>query len=932
MPIHNFDVHFGVDMTGREQKMHFRTLENLYRKHLGEDGEACDGNGIGRALERTVGFRRLLSTGAKIHSLFFSESDHSLFIHAGKRLYRLTMLGLAGLAENEEEEDRRRTSYTPAASLYLSGIATGDADPYIYDFLPERPIAAAAVGRELYFADGVRLYRYDNEKFTVVASLGTCKIGNMTVTSVSEPYAPLRMLDGTVYEQRNLLTDRYRQRHTFRESDELCDGNAPLVFVRLGLDDHGVETCRADSCVLGNYGSTLVIPSSTIVDGVKCAVTEIAQTLLSGETRYDTLVLPYTVTSLPEEGLLNCPSIRTVRIPRGVNEIEMRFFNGCASSLRLEYEGTEAEWGRVQVHTEGYTGTYTLAFGYSENLLPYGIRLAEDSSSVGMCYLDGAPALNKESDDFHFFARRNGSEESSPYSHIYILARTEKSLYGRTFSVNAYALPFCYVSEEGRHALATTEGALRKDGVLSGDPNVSDYTIPEGRSLVCGCRLLTAYDRRLFFSGLPTIPDVIFYSHEDADGNPDPTYVGTLNYMTDGDRMPITGMYSAGGELCVTHASRTRGKLQTHTYALPDTADALFVRLYPVRAVYSTACVRAATVYEGRLHMLTDDGIFVYTRSSSDGYLNARSVAGRIAPVIASLSARRESTPFFAALGRRLALFDGTDLYLGDSALAPSGGSSYEYEWYPQRMVGSYSGDSKMFISCTELPDSLLGAFFVDENNKVTDLSCEKESKVYKESEVEKRVAKTLEDGRFYDHTVYCAKKSGALVDLLGYRTGGTLHAPSAAALFGDLLVFGTEEGALLAYNTDTDYERAGRPYYLSDGHRTAAFLRTFDETDGRPTAHKRTKPGSSYVFLRPMTDSAPHLTLRADGRAREQMLPSAPFAFDRLDFSNLSFMHGDTARLPIPEPYDYLEKSYTLDSEMPFAFLGISYSYTLKD
>ena len=117
MPIYNFDDHLGVDMTGKEQKAHFRTLENLWRQHESEGGTAGDACGVGRALERPVGFRRLLSTGEKIYSLFASESDGSLFIHAGKHLYRLTTRNLAGLAQSEEEEDSRRTSYAPAAHL-----------------------------------------------------------------------------------------------------------------------------------------------------------------------------------------------------------------------------------------------------------------------------------------------------------------------------------------------------------------------------------------------------------------------------------------------------------------------------------------------------------------------------------------------------------------------------------------------------------------------------------------------------------------------------------------------------------------------------------------------------------------------------------------------------------------------------------------------
>lgn len=938
MPIHNFDFHLGVDMTGREQKGHFRVLENLWRRHGAESGIGADTlsdtHGIGRALERTAGFRRLLSTGEKIYSLFHCESDGSLFIHAGKRFYRLTRLGLAALAENEEEEDRRRISSAPAAQLRLTGQREGQMSEYLYDFLPERPIAAAAVGESHYFADGLRLYCFRDGYFTVVASHGTCVIDGLRITSVTEPYAPLRLLDGAIYEQRNLLTDRYRQRHTFRESDNLCAGNAPILFVRTGKNEKGEEACRAHARLPGRFGNTLVIPSKTVVRGELCTVTEIDPNLLAKQEQYSILVMPDSIPIIPPSVLHSASNIDTVRIPRGVKRVHMEFFKECHPSLTIEYQGSEAEWQNVEFKRGTYEGEYTLRFGYSDHLVPYGIALAEKSGSVGELYFDGKRVWNEKEEYYHFYVLPETDQEKSPYTHIYVLARTTIPPYGRTLSFNARALPFYYQSEEGTHALATTEEALRTSGVETGNPTSDGKSAPEGKALLCGCRLLASYDSRLFFSGLPTIPDVIFYSHEDSEGNPNPTYVPVLNYMTDGDRMPVTGLYSAGGELCVTHASRTRGKLETHTYSLPDEAHSLFLRLYPTRAVYSTNPVRCAAVYEGHLHLLTDDGIFLYTRSSEDGYLHGKQVAGRIAPIIRAIAAKRESearTPFFSALGSRLALFDGTDLYLGDSLLSSKSDSGQEYEWYPQSGVGSYAEDEKAFIACSELPESLREAFFIGEKNEIYPLSCEAGESVYPESETEVRTAKTLEDGRFYDHPVVCRRANGALLDRLPYRIGGTLHAPTAAAQLGGLLVYGTEDGALLAVNTDEDYASAGEAYYLTDGHRKSAFFETFPLSDGTLSRRKRTQSGSAYVFLRPMQDACPTLTVTADGRARTLPLPCAPFSFESTAFDTLAFTHGDTAALPFSEPYDYKEKSYRLSSDRPFAFLSLSYSCEVK-
>ena len=935
MPINNFDFHLGVDMTGKEKKSHFRYLENLWRKHdrEGADASLSSLSGVGRALERTAGFRRLLSTGEKIHSLFHCEHDKSLIIHAGKRLYRLTSLGVAGLPESESEEESRRTSYAPATLLFLKGTASDGSITRVTDFLPERQISAAEVGDRLYLADGVRLYCFNKLKLTVVVTAGTCKIDGATITTVTEPYIPLRSLDGTDYEQRNLLTNYYRQSYTFSDTDTLNEGNSPILFIRTGQNAEGVPTCRANGCQKGDFGDTLIIPSSTVVDGVTCAVTEIIPSLISGRSTFKVLVMPHTIQSIPNQTLLNCPAVHTVRLPLGVNEVYLCFFNECASNLTIEYEGNASQWSLVQVHTEGYTGKYTLRYGFSEHAEPYGIRLAEKSNLVTSVTFDGTRVTNQSTDTYRIYPIRETADDSSPYTHLYILAKTNLPLSGKKLTLIGRALPFRYTSETGIHALETTEGALAECGVTTGNPDASADDVPEGQALLRGCRLMTAYDRRLFLSGLPAIPDVIFYSHEDADGNPNPTYIAAMNYMTDSDRMAVTGLYSADGELCVTHASRTRGKLQTHTYALPDIADSLFIRLYPVKAVYSVGRVIAATVFKGRLHLLTDDGILSYARSSSDGYLTAKVQSGRISPVIHNIAVRRtqDPAPFFASLGNRLALFDGTDLYFGDSELTSRHDGAVEYEWYPQTAVGSHSGDEMMFASCDDPPAYLRDAFFINEDLEIIPLHCEEGDKIYKASEVEERTAKTLEHGFFYDHHVFCARKSGALVDTLGYRSGGKISPPTAAVLYDDLLVFGTEEGALCAFNTDLTYEEEGHAYYLCDSHRVTAALQTFSETEGRRAERKRTRAGSSYVFLRPMASSAPTLTLRQDERDSHFALPAAPLEFDRLEFDKLGFLGGDTVAIPIPERYDYIEKSYIIDSDNPFAFLGLTYTYDVR-
>ncbi len=921
MPQKTLTTHYGIDMTGEEKNAHFRHMKNLFRNHQG-DGTAF---GAGRALERIAGFRRALTLPAEIHTLAVTADGEWIVIHAGKRLYMMSTAMLPNLPRNDADYQKRRGNTLLGVPLPLVGVGADGKQTYVSEFLPEHPISIVPFGDETIICDGARLYSISSDGFAIVTARHNTKIGDVTITSLRAPYVPTVMKDGVAYEQRNILTDRYRQTHTFNETSNLDDGNAPLIFERIADSAEGVARCRVVGMLDGDFGDTLVIPDSTRVGGISCAISELAPDALA-DCPYQTVVLPNTLRTLPNDVLKGCQNVTCLRVPIGVRELHLAALSECAAGVTVEYAGSEAQWEEMAVVDEGFSGTYTLVFGFKTTLSPYGIRLAEESITRPSISFDGKAVR---------FYPLPSETDAGVYDRIMLLTEGDSAPYGKTVTLDCTARPFYY--GEG-HILKTTEGRLKIiDSATPGNPDAPDDATPEGASLVYGCQLATLYDRRIFFSGLPAIPDVIFYSHEDDKGNPIPSYIGVMNYQTDSERMAVRGLYAAEGDLLVLHANRYGSKLVAHEYALPDTASSLFLRLYPSKATYGIRGVAdsgvPAYVFGGRLHILTKSGLYRLERTGTGETKRLVPTSSRIAPALNSV---KKGKALFASLGTYLALFYGGKVYLGDSQMTTSYDGNREYEWYPLEEIGSHKGDKLRYRALTKMPAELISCYYRDDGGDLQPLTVSEEPTEALSDEVHEVEIERRDESGAYTFAGYAWVKngSGALYDTDGRYAGGEFCAPSAAITLDGTLVFGTKEGAICAFNTDIALTEDAPPdaYYLFDGHQATASFTTFPQSLGTETRRKRTLPGSACIMLRPMADSKPTLTVHLDGRDTVLPLPSAPFDFTRLAFDVLGFIGEDTVRHFICERRDYVTKSYTLESDEPFAFLGLSYEYTERN
>ena len=156
----------GVDFTGDGfgiSKRRFSYLENMYK----------DYGALGSALTESIpGFRKILSTAQPINGIFKRHTENGeihVIIHAGEALYTIPLSEI-------DSENKPEPIFT----------------------LADRRSHARAFGNALYIFDGDGIVMVDGD--------GAVRVGDETRGA---PYIPTTYLNGSEYEQRNLLTKKF---------------------------------------------------------------------------------------------------------------------------------------------------------------------------------------------------------------------------------------------------------------------------------------------------------------------------------------------------------------------------------------------------------------------------------------------------------------------------------------------------------------------------------------------------------------------------------------------------------------------------------------------------------------------------------------------------------------------------------------------------
>jgi hypothetical protein len=212
--------------------------------------------------------------------------------------------------------------------------------------------------------------------------------------------------------------------------------------------------------------------------------------------------------------------------------------------------------------------------------------------------------------------------------------------------------------------------------LTAGQDNVSIQfrkTIAKYRGAIENCTLLQVFDNRVFFSGNPDYPNVVWHCSLD-----DPSYCSDLDYYKEGmDSAPVKGMVAGNNVLWVF---REPSEANTTVFYHTPTIDADYGKIYPSsHSSVTTGCI-------GKAINFNDDIVFFSERGMegiSGDITTEQAVAHRSSFVDRKLTAESDyKNMILAEWEGYLFVFIGNKAYLADSRTAFTYENHIEYDWF----------------------------------------------------------------------------------------------------------------------------------------------------------------------------------------------------------------------------------------------------------
>ncbi len=873
----------GVDFgaSSDSDRTRFAYLENMYRDY--------DADG-GARVESVPGFRNLVNCASNVHLLFMQKTSAGkkrLLIHAGTTLYRLALDDKNNVVDAEK-------------------IGT------VNDFESH----AFAYGYDTYLLDGEKMWRIPESGMAIAVG----EEGAM-------PYVPTTFLNGVQHEQRNLLTDRFKEETLMSATDTFIFGSHEIYY---RITDAEKRFCAAvgvsDDFELG----PLHVPSYVDIGGEKYRVTEIADGAFLGNANINFVRLGEGVTRIGREAFSGCTSLLRVYCPETLCEIDAEAFSGCVILEEIYLgRGLERFGADVFLNCDRLTSVYysgiTDDFDLIENCACIGTARLTKGEAPKSAMLDiplYTPTMEVESVSVNGLEISYSSvEDGDRISSVIISVSDRRTLEGARIIVNGIALPNEYTKSEDGQDLFSTPGY-----------------VGTGKEAVEGCRICECFDGRIFLSGNPSLPNTVIYSQRNESGNNDPLYYGTLNYFNDGvGAFPIVSMLAAGDSLAV-FKSEDDGNGSIFYHTPQNTSAGILPRIYPVSYVHSGMGAVGESI------SFFDDPVFI--SKSGLNALNKKTISLERSIVCRShnVNSRLLSEDLASArLGKwcgYLVLSVGGRMYLADSrAMFLHETGAYEYEWYCLSGVGSYKNATRVYRYTSIAPDGYVVHAHPERKAEGTVMSVSGADGV--------TVYYTEEDGVKY--AVYPTEE----------YEGGTFY-PATVILTtdDDLLLFGTESGSVCIFNNDMrgtpppyiaedsdfdgeEYERKyGRrihPYYYRfDNHLPTYAAKTVLDNCGIPHLTKSTVKHSLAVKMSATGAGSVVCEVGTDrsGYTERAEVPNAEIDFSSLDFAYLAFETAEHFTIPISEKEkNWIEKEIAISSAdgAPIAIYSMSYRFTVK-
>ena len=630
--------------------------------------------------------------------------------------------------------------------------------------------------------------------------------------------------------------------------------------------------------------------------------------------------------------------MKSITVPHGIETIGFRVFLMCqAKEINLSE-------GLLAIEAQAFEGTYKLA----------SITIPRSVKKIGFwAFLNSAiekVKFNGKPDEIDVEAFRgcdNLTSISVPWKKGEVPGApwgapkmTEDSVTYEVTSDEAGETPsFGYPELYAGVEITGIKGiypAIEGDGEATG---------AEFRSMIESATICTVFDNRVFFSGIPTKPNFIFWS-----SLKNPSYIGLLNYQQDGiGTTPITAMVPVANSLLVLRGDTEDGGAAFYHTPLESGIDVM-AKSYPSsEGLAGIGCLGAACSF-------LDDPVYISRLGlEAIGYLslqNERSREHRSSLVDAKLvnAPNLASARMCEWAGYLVVLVDGK-IFLADSRqkYADAMGAA-QYEWYYLEDIGVFEGQYKRYEYLREFPEILTDGearrdVRVSYNGVeytvglISDILPDVDVTDVAEK-IEKVVAQVTVNDVSFEIVVAMYEHNGSyyacLCNTADEMIGGTFCPAVEIKTIDDNIFFGTTNGVVCSFNFDKRGSDGAIPadYYTFDGRTIYSGCALKMDNCGIPHMTKTTVKKSTVVKAKSFMRTAAKVRVRTNKNPFNEIarINGTRFSFEDMDFSDFSFVVGEDTLFAIREKEKkWVEKQYFVYSDeykKPFALYYLAYKY----
>ena len=832
--------------------------ENMYVDPEGSDG----------ALESVPGFRVLHSFSSPIRAIHrqkLSTGEDYLLIHAGNKLYRFP-----------KEEYAVLDKLDPIADL------------------ADRKSCSFSFDRSVYILDGEKIVRVNEEG--VVSEIDA---------SSEDCYIPLTYRDGIAVEERNLLSDKFRETKAVRNADECAPGSFGLVY---SVTDP-VNMCCEVVGASGDLTGEVFIPSFAVIEGEKYRVCSIGSNAFYGNdkisgiyvgrgvmiikkwafwglTNLTRVVLSHTVEVLEDRAFYKNPRLSEVYLGIGIKSVGAYLFSGSPELKSINYAGSEESFAEIAFIDE--LEVETVNFNVLWSSVTVSVPITSDAEAILSVKIDG------EEKDFYY--DKMGSQ-------ILLKFDSRDEIDGKRVNVVGK-----YSQNDKSGFLSTRFGSR-----LS------------AQAAVIGSRVCQTFDGRIFLSGNPSLAGTVFYSQTTEDGTVRPDYFGSSCFFIDGEGdHTVTSLVSSRGELTVFKSGDDgSGSIFCHAPTVEGGK-----RVYPLTYIHGDIAPRGDVFsFEDDCVFLSDIGLIRLERRSG-GSRSAVLLSEEIDPLLRRSLGEVSITKWYGYL----VVAVGSDVYLGYSENRSGGG----YAWYPLKDIGTHKNGTRVYRYAESAPVGF------NVSDKAWDVS-------------DGEVMSIVEDGQL----IYYEKVGDDRIVLIPTeeRRGGELCPHTVMVGDGKLLFFGTEGGELCVFNNDlrgkppesiarqdefdpSEYEasmgdRLHPEFYSFAGYAPRYALLTAEDDCGVPYLEKTTVPYSLAIRVKNLGGGFECRLKTEQGVRSLGFVTAGRASFDCVDMSRLTSVTESSSTVTLPDrSQGWIHKQICLLSEAfrsPFGVYSIAYRYKIK-